>query len=449
MPGVLTALVLVVVVPIGLFAYVDFATRRDRAAAEAEADRTDPAWRMQRILLTRRVVPDAENSAFLIIKIADKAKGVHVDGGKEYAEVFCNVEPNVRLNERQENLVRVALGKAGVHLAEARELTKYPHGRYPIKIAGVFFMTLLPDHQKPRQLADWLKHDAWLLAHDGRANEAVDSCRACLCAARSMGDEPIALSHLIRVAIQMEAIVALERVLAQWTADEAHLAAMQQLLELEIKESNWTPAIRGERAGVALLFEDIQAGRMKFSSLSAGPAGASTFSAGWFADHFPSTVTKYYPEYLQHMTRIVEISKLPLHEQRHKVKEWDQARAESKNRVMATFAPMITKIYQAECRSQAHLQAAAAAVACERYRLVEKRWPDGLDALVRAKLLQAVPLDPIDGAPLRFRHDNGKIMIYSIGDDEKDDGGVIHRENLGQPGTDPGFRLWAPELRGK
>ena len=88
-----------------------------------------------------------------------------------------------------------------------------------------------------------------------------------------------------------------------------------------------------------------------------------------------------------------------------------------------------------------------AALACERYRQRHKDWPASLDVLVKAKLLDADPLDPMDGRPLRYRRTKDGIVIYSIGIDKTDNQGHIDREHPIDPGVDLGFRLWDPFLR--
>jgi len=65
------------------------------------------------------------------------------------------------------------------------------------------------------------------------------------------------------------------------------------------------------------------------------------------------------------------------------------------------------------------------ACALERYHLAKQQYPDTLDALA-PQFLAKVPRDPIGGRPLHYREtDDGQFIIYSIGWDEKDDGGSI------------------------
>jgi hypothetical protein len=399
------------------------------------------------LLLKRRVVADVQNSALRIIAIAVKKKDFQVSHAAQYHDVFDKQAPQVQLTARQGDFLRDELGKIRGPLEEARLLKDYPYGRFPVKIGAMFIATLLPDHQKPRDLSDWLKHDAWLLAHEERMNDAVDSCRACLCTGRAMGDEPFIISHLIRIAIQTETISGLERVLAQGVADPAALQQMQALLELEAKESTWIHSLRGERAGTHMFFEDLRTGKIPMKSLSEltlTPPGKFTIS-GWIADRFPGMILNHYPEHLAHMTSLIETAKLPLHEQRSKVTAWSEATKTTDNPVIRLLAPAISKVYISECRSQGMLRASAAALACERFRLANGRWPEALEDLVKSKLLTEVPSDPFDGKSLRLVKDRNKIVVYSIGSNAKDDGGHIDRAQL--DAGDVGFRLWHVEKR--
>lgn len=67
---------------------------------------------------------------------------------------------------------------------------------------------------------------------------------------------------------------------------------------------------------------------------------------------------------------------------------------------------------------------AIAAVALERYHLLSRRYPESLEELV-PDLLEAVPVDWMDGNPLRYRKESdGDYRLWSIGTNGVDDGGV-------------------------
>lgn len=73
-----------------------------------------------------------------------------------------------------------------------------------------------------------------------------------------------------------------------------------------------------------------------------------------------------------------------------------------------------------------------AAIACERYRLENGRFPARLQSLVPEYLpdVPIDPIDPIDGRHLRYRlEDDGSATIYSIFTNQKDDGGTTDFED--------------------
>lgn len=68
-------------------------------------------------------------------------------------------------------------------------------------------------------------------------------------------------------------------------------------------------------------------------------------------------------------------------------------------------------------------QMAIAAIALKRYQLRHGKLPPSLDALV-PEFLSAVPLDYMDGKPLRYRlNPDGTFVLYSVGFDGQDHGG--------------------------
>lgn len=100
-------------------------------------------------------------------------------------------------------------------------------------------------------------------------------------------------------------------------------------------------------------------------------------------------------------------------------------------------------------------------VALEQYRRARDDWPNAIDQLV-PEFLDTVPPDRADGQPLRYhRTDDGEAILYSLGPDRDDDGGVpvaqgqewrfyfpaeIEAARTGEPGApevpDGDFVLW-------
>jgi hypothetical protein len=89
----------------------------------------------------------------------------------------------------------------------------------------------------------------------------------------------------------------------------------------------------------------------------------------------------------------------------------------------------------------AQIRTAIAAIAAERYRIDQGRWPESLNQLV-PRYLSAVPRDPFVNSPLKLLKLPDGLFIYSVGFDGKDDGGKIDPKLRMRDGADTGFRLW-------
>jgi hypothetical protein len=74
---------------------------------------------------------------------------------------------------------------------------------------------------------------------------------------------------------------------------------------------------------------------------------------------------------------------------------------------------------------QASVDLARTAIALERFHLAHGVYPESLDTLAPQFIAQ-VPHDVIGGQPLKYRREaNGQFVLYSVGWNETDDGGVV------------------------
>src|SRR5438445_409940 len=136
----------------------------------------------------------------------------------------------------QVNGIRALMKDSPEALAEARKLRFMPKGRMPIKYTPDLISTMVEPAQHARTVCAFLQCDAALRTHDGDFDGAIESCRAMLNAARSVGDEPFLICLLVRCACIHLTLDALERTLAQGEPSEKALAEMQAALEQELAE---------------------------------------------------------------------------------------------------------------------------------------------------------------------------------------------------------------------
>jgi hypothetical protein len=87
------------------------------------------------------------------------------------------------------------------------------------------------------------------------------------------------------------------------------------------------------------------------------------------------------------------------------------------------FLPNTSRALDTAVRVETQRRLAITAIALKRYQLRYNQPAPSLDALVPEFLAQ-VPLDPMSGKPLCYRlNPDGTFILYSVGEDGKDDGG--------------------------
>jgi hypothetical protein len=85
--------------------------------------------------------------------------------------------------------------------------------------------------------------------------------------------------------------------------------------------------------------------------------------------------------------------------------------------------PAVKQATAAEESGKMRIDMAQLALALAQYRLVEGAYPERLDALSPA-LVKSIPSDVFSGQPLQYTSDGATYHLYSIGRNEKDDGGL-------------------------
>jgi hypothetical protein len=289
---------------------------------------------------------------------------------------------------------------------------------------------------------------ALLQAQDGHADDTLATARRVVVAGRSIGDEPTILAQLVRVALHARAVGVIERALVQGEPSAEALARMQRLLEEDAAEPLLVYAYRGER--------DLQYRMIEFLKSSEGGNGGS------FPDNLRRRVNqvrmaqamrKYEPAMLRTMNEAVEIARREPEDQPEGLQRLDVAAKRtgagvftSEYELAQLLMPAVGKVGAAFRRDRALLRGTIIALALERFRLAEKRWPAELTELVPA-YLPAVSRDPFDGQPMRYRKLADGVIVYSIGPDGQDNGGAMNRARPTAEGTDLGFRLWDAAAR--
>lgn len=106
---------------------------------------------------------------------------------------------------------------------------------------------------------------------------------------------------------------------------------------------------------------------------------------------------------------------------------------------VATLLPAIGQVYRIAHRIETESQAFLTVLALQRYQRQNGNCPETLDVLVQTKLLKELPMDPFSNTTLIYRRTDGDFILYSYGENLKDDSGKVHRSKGGR------VQLWDDE----
>jgi hypothetical protein len=346
-------------------------------------------------------------------------------------------------SEQTDRAVREHLAQLTDDLKTIDKLADCEGGRFAVTRAPNPYATILPSLSVVRTSCRLKSLQVIREAMHGNTTSLVKDADILFKHGRVLSDEPFLISGMVHVAVDSLAISTLERVLAQASVDAGQLRQIEAMVKAVENEDRLYWGVRGERAMVIGGAEWMFAtGARDLGGAIVLPVPASTPGVrGWLMGDVAEGI---------HLENTLVRVKGP--------KDRIQAAAQMDRAVQAlpryriltrTLLPSFGRAFELDLRTTATARAARAALAAERYRLDKGRFPDKLDNLVPG-YLEAVPVDPFDDKPLRYRVDTDGVTVYSVGDDKVDDGGKVpSRMPPKKSPSDWGFVLLKPEFRGR
>jgi hypothetical protein len=226
----------------------------------------------------------------------------------------------------------------------------------------------------------------------------------------SLKNEPGLICYLVRIACYGVAMRGLERVLSVTELTDEQLQEWDERLAAVGDSVDLGEVLVAERACMIEWCKD--------PTLLGGAGGELILMKT------PGLRTVTLHDSLDYMADYIEATRLPPPERLVRFAEISEhARGRSLlHAISAMMLPALTRVAQLDVRRQAHLELARTALAIERYRLATGDVPGQLEQLV-PDYLDAVPIDPFDGQPIRYRRTDPGYVLYSVFEDGQDNGG--------------------------
>jgi hypothetical protein len=293
----------------------------------------------------------------------------------------------------------------------------------------------LPELHRLTHAATLLAYDALAKAEDGDARGALDDVAAIYGVAGHVND-PLLVVVMKAIGIDTTGTKALEDVLSLVTLPPD--LGRPTLPE----EATYRRAVRR-----AMATEDVIFGMATFAALAEGDQSVIDAAAReGLGTGIPGSI--FYRVFLLQddlaayrrvMHEMQQLAAKPYYEARPDWQVHGQSwQGHKRGLVTMILAPAAERVVTAATEADAGRLLARAALALTAFKAKTGSYPDTLDALV-PDFLPRVPSDPFSGRPLRLRRDGNGLVIYSVGRDLKDDGGV--RQEVPGGGGDIVFRL--------
>ncbi|HEY3760826.1 MAG TPA: hypothetical protein VGN23_03670 [Verrucomicrobiae bacterium] len=330
--------------------------------------------------------------------------------------------------------VLLALSKYDPAIEELRQASALPYAQFSVDYA---FQPpaeiLLPHLAKLRRVDGALNLRAIAELQNGQTDKALADIKLSFRLMDSARLEPFLISHLVRLAMWQTTLQPIYEGLANHQWSGAQLTDMDsQLAKIDFL-ADYQHSLAGEQA---LEFANTEYLRRT------GNASMFDYSDGNHNDQFKSLVFRLLPGaffYQNELTMLqlnqeyaLSIVDVQGHSVSPSVVQKDNE-AESKvlshlsyGTVMARWLlPSFGTAVKKSAYAQEFVDLARVAIALERYRRNTGVYPDSLDVLA-PNLIDEVPHDVINGDPLHYHHTNdGRFILYSVGWNQKDDGGKI------------------------
>jgi hypothetical protein len=238
--------------------------------------------------------------------------------------------------------------------------------------------------------------------------------------------------------------------LRQRTWREPQLVAIQA----QLQQINLSPllaqGLRSERAGIIRMLEESQASKPSRDADMKLPQRALKlerfhfrFPRGWFHQNYVNIALME-----QRLIDSLSLTNNVILAQR--VNQFNEEMEENYSTFRPyTFAaslviPNFTRAFQTAAQKQTQANQTLIACALERYRLARGEYPESLDALA-PQFIEGIPHDLLNGRPLKYRRtEAGQFLLYSVGWNETDEGGIADSVEAGPVNLAKGDWVWPP-----
>ena len=268
----------------------------------------------------------------------------------------------------------------------------------------------------------------------GQTDRALDDVKLNLRMADSLKSDTFLVSYLVRADVMHIAIHSIWEGLEEHKWSDAQLNELQMLLARYNLIADLKSPLDCERAAGILTADLLEQGKFAFTDIGANSAGnvfGRLIPGGWYNFEklnyvhlygvqldgiFDATAKRVFPKKVAAGTNALDQAyggrnSFTMLFVRHQL-------------LSIIMLPALGNMARKAAIAQVNTDEALLACTLERYRLAHREYPDQLDALA-PEFISTLPHDVISGQPYRYLRTKDEFLLYSVGWNEKDDGGHV------------------------
>jgi hypothetical protein len=370
------------------------------------------------------VIPDSENVAFVYLDAIDRLD----PGPAPNADTIYSLGQPLSAKERAQFEWAVSTNLSALEMLD--QVSNASSCRYPVNYQDGA-NAQLPHLAGLKEMAVLLAYDAVLKTEVSNTRAASQDIQSSLKLSQSLNNEPFLISQFASAAILNISCDSLQGVLAHSPLSEEQLSQLESQFYLVEATNRFLTGMIGERAlyneYIRLAQDDIrkmiQIANKSSSADDQTEVPRRNPGMGWRLIGFWERDRNFYLNGMA--TNIYFIQQgPPASLNLLDVNDQISQRARKGFYIFsAMMLPVMSTTVKRDASNRANLRVAIAALAVERWRLAHHdALPDSLNELVPA-FLPSVLLDPFNGKPLIYKKLEKGYCIYSVGPNQRDDGG--------------------------
>ncbi|NLV44660.1 MAG: hypothetical protein GXY07_09195 [Candidatus Hydrogenedentes bacterium] len=369
----------------------------------------------------------AKTSADLQIEAAEELDTVFLDEPEDIIDIFKRlIYEEETLSPADLEPLRRYLSKHSDLLQLLHAAAELPPGRFPVDYSKGYEMEVKP-LSKIRIAVRLLLLETIAETLSENRDQAFAALITAMAVPRPIREEPLVLAQWIRKSCNGMVLSTLKETLVRVSYTDAQLNHLRRMFEQEYNPNALANSLMTERVLGIAAFED-----------PAGAIASAVWTRRWMDDVLPGSTRTLVQTanafgwfsgerdvYLDYMDALIPAARMPYQEARNITETINTELSDGI--VLPSLSNLLLSsmdiFFQHTAEHEAGISQGILTVSLERYRLAHGTLPDQLEALV-PHYLDAMPIDPFSQQPFHYRCEGNGYMLYSVGANGIDDGGV-------------------------